>query len=194
MTPMKHYLTMAGIAGGILGLGGAALVWPAVSERERISEEIASLHERMHGYSGQTTELETLAAEVNELGVKVRSELKDIPAHAEVAQLIRRLSMDVDGVTVLDQTFTAGQSDHASQHESNPAQAMPVTVDMEATFDSIFAMLRNVERTQRLLRVNTLEMQEIEQAEEDADPYAMPLVRAKIGIEAVYLPHPGEER
>ena len=67
--------------------------------------------------------------------------------------------------------------------EQLPTRVQPLTVDMEARFDSIFALLRAAESMDRLLRVSSVKI-----ACERRVAGVQPLAKASIVLEAVYEP------
>ena len=120
---------------------------------------------------------------------QVREKFNVIPPAPNIAGLMRRLSLPVDGRTVLDQTFTAGSPIHAGGGESTNEEAMPLTVDIEATFDSVFALIRRAETMDRLVRVVSVRMV----ADRKHDDREEPLLTATVGLEAIFDATQAEE-
>jgi hypothetical protein len=69
-----------------------------------------------------------------------------------------------------------------------PFQALPLTVDMVARFDAVFALLRAAESQEHLVRVSSVNM---EASRDDAQ--AVPLVTASVRLEAVFEPLRAQE-
>jgi Tfp pilus assembly protein PilO len=180
----EHRHLIFAIAGGvlILLLGGALLVWPNYRKTREIRQEIAELEEKISDLAGHTGTVERLADELAVARARVDSELKVIPKTADVAGLMRRLSLPVDGRTVLDQTFTAGNACDAAPGESFTERSMPLTVDMQARFDSVFALICAAERMDRLVRVSSVRLAA---ERSDAGP-TVPMLTASVGLEAIY--------
>jgi hypothetical protein len=106
-----------------------------------------------------------------------------------MASVIRKLSLPVDKVTVHDQTFTAGTATSAIPgHSEVTTMAMPLTVEMQATFDSVFAMVRAAESMSRLVRVSSVRV--LCKREKDEEP---PVLTASVGLEAIFEPEVAEE-
>ncbi|MEM7227682.1 MAG: hypothetical protein AAF432_02600 [Planctomycetota bacterium] len=166
------------------------VMWTSYNEHMAIRAEILDLEGKMRGLSGHTSELERLAVEVRAIEDRMTSDLKEIPMSADVATIIGRLSLPVDGDTVVDQTFTAGSESPAVVGEDTPLRVMPVTVDMDATFESVFTVLRAAESTRRLIRVASLRLSFPRDREHEN--VTLPRVKASIGLEAVYDPIEGE--
>ena len=97
---------------------------------------------------------------------------------------------------------------------------MPLTVDMQATFDSVFALIRNAESMDRLVRVASVRVmckreftaESAESAEKtsrksrsafsassavnnplESDRFGSPILKASVGLEAIYEPPAGQE-
>lgn len=189
MSDSRHL--MIAVAGGLLVLllGGALLVWPNYREAHAIQQEVLELRGKIFGLAGQTGKVEQLADELEVVRRRVGEELKLVPEAADVAGLMRRLSLPVDGRTVLDQTFTAGNPCDAVPGEDLNERALPLTVDMEATFDSVFALICAAERMDRLVRISSVRVA----AERPGDGPDVPMLTASVGLEVVYDPPVVEE-
>ena len=184
MQDRNHKLLAAACAVGILTAGGAALVWPAHQERHVILDEIHSLEGRLQDLDGLTRDVENLGHELNVLQRRIEDDLKVIPDQPNVAQIMRKLSLPIDGVSVIDQTFTAGGSADAVVGSEYAERAVAVTVDMKATFDSTFALIHATERIDRLVRVSSVHLT----ANREPDDPVVPTLSASIGLEVIYEP------
>lgn len=199
-----------------VGLTAALFIWPNYVQASRAQREAAELKSKMALLEGQAHEIERLTAEVAQTQEYIDTRLKVIPEAPDVASVIRKLSQDVDRVTVVDQTFTAetpcdaisgpsssGGASASKVSSANSAgsraggssdepglQAMPLTVDMEASFDSLFALIRNAESLNRLVRITSVRAA-ISTTKRDPIPGAPPLLKAAVGLEAIYQPSPG---
>jgi Tfp pilus assembly protein PilO len=189
MNDGKHL--MIAITGGLLVilLGGALLVWPSYRKAHAIRQEVVELREKISGLAGQTGKVEQLADELEAARRRVGEDLKFVPETADVAGLMRKLSLPVDGRTVLDQTFTAGNPCDAVLGEDFDERVLPLTVDMEATFDSVFALICAAERMDRLVRVSSVRVA----AERPGGGPEVPMLTASVGLEVVYDPPAAEE-
>ncbi len=184
MNDGKHILIAICGSLSVLILGGALLVWPSLKETQATRQEITLLQKKIMGLAEQTKTVEALADELNLANLRVESELKVIPQAADIAGLMRKLSLPVDGSTVLDQTFTAGNPNDAVIGEEFIERAMPLTVDMEATFESVFALIRSVETMDRLVRVSSVRMA-VDRTGNEPD---VPVLDASVGLEVIYKP------
>ncbi len=164
------------LAGFLLGLG--ILAYPSHRRAWHIKNEISFLEERVAELDSDKSEIERLEQELERRRSIVESDLKQIPFSADVAGLIRVLSLPVDGHRIVDQTFTAGQMKAIETMPSDSLRALPVTIDMVADFDSIFATLQAIEGLDRLLRTVSVRMARDEKLSGQ--------LTATIGIEAVF--------
>jgi len=189
MTDSKHLFFAIAGALLVLVLGGALLVWPNYRETRAVRQEITKLQQKISALADQTGVVASLSDELKQARQRVEEELKFIPRTSDVAGLMRKLSLPVDGRTVLDQTFTAGSPCDAAVGETFTERAMPLTVDLEATFDSVFALIRAAELMDRLVRVSSVRMA----AERQGDGSGVPVLTASVGLEVIYDPPSVEE-
>lgn len=175
----------------ILVGGGGLLVWPGYQEVRQTRARIADLHAKIEGLSGQAEEVARLAEELAAKQDRVRYELREIPTVPDIASLMRRLSFPIDGGQVLDQTFTAGSANDILPHdETSDAKGMPLTVDMRATFDSIFALIQAAESMDRLVRITSVQLV-CDREAKTKDEH--PVIAATVGLEAIYGVGPARE-
>lgn len=184
----KKHLMLALLAGFlVLAIGTGLLVWPALSETNATTERIADLDHKNRTLDERTEQIQQLKEQVADAEASAKHELKRIPDAPEVADLMRQLSMPVDGYLVADQTFTTNVSKEASSDASVTARAVPVTVDMEARFEAIQEVLRRAESSDRLVRVASVRIsRHPDRSNLETDDDAM--LKASIMLEAIYEP------
>jgi Tfp pilus assembly protein PilO len=198
-----------------VGLTAALFMWPNYKAAAAAHHEASELRSKMALLEGQAHALKQLNADVARSQDYIDTQLKTIPEAPDVASVIRKLSQEVDRVTVIDQTFTAGTpcdaiagqspaSDAPGAKAANTAaaksggtpkdessmQAMPLNVDMEASFDSLFALIRSAESLNRLVRIISVRAA-LSTTKQEAVPGAPPLLKAAVGLEAIYHPNQG---
>lgn len=181
MSPRRHFMTVAAVVVAILGLGGALLVWPNWRETGRVVRHTAALEQRIEELSDRREMLVELREQVRTVQHTLDEELHAIPVQPDHAQLIRRLSMPMDGFRVIDQTFTRGRGADAVPGRPGLGQVMPLTVDMTATFDAIFELIVRAEQSESLVRVSSVRL-----ACEREEDLELPIVQASIVLEAVF--------
>ncbi len=185
MSTSRHLLiAVAGLVVIVL-LGGAVLVWPSNREAGVLTEQIARLQKKITALSIRNKQVAQLDREVKEAARRRDAQCKRIPTSPQIADLIGRLSQEVDGVTVRDQRFTAGEPYAATIGVESAVRAAPLTVDMVARFDSVFALIRAVETMDRLVRVALVRLHRPREADDTEDG---PLVAATIRLEVVFEP------
>ncbi len=185
MSTSRHLLiAVAGLVVIVL-LGGAVLVWPSNREAGVVTEQIVRLQKKITALSIRNKQVAQLDREVQEAARRRDAQCKRIPTSPQIADLIGRLSQEVDGVTVRDQRFTAGEPYDATIGVESAVRAAPLTVDMVARFDSVFALIRAVETMDRLVRVALVRLHRPREADDTEDG---PLVAATIRLEVVFEP------
>ena len=167
----------------VVTVGGLLLVWPSYREAKALNHQAALLRTKGEGYSIQSEVIDRLTADLDEMTRRVETQHKVIPESADIAGLMRVLSMPVDGVTIRDQTFTTGQPKEAVVGGDLTAMATPLTIDMVARFDSIFALIQAAESLDRLLRVESLNIV-CEHPEGEDELF----VSASVSLDVIYDP------
>ncbi|MBX3374397.1 MAG: hypothetical protein KF817_11225 [Phycisphaeraceae bacterium] len=189
-TEMRHRLGAAVTGIGIVLLGGLAAAWPAYRESVLIRREIRSLSHRV-GISAVIADDERrLSLELAEKRRLIARSCRTVPPTADTADIVGRLALPVDGVLVLDQNFTTGAATRATGEEGWPEQAIPLTVELRGSFDSGFALLRSIERMDRLLRVTSVRAT----ADRAIDGPGSPPVHFSIGFDVIYADAGGSDR
>jgi hypothetical protein len=181
MNDRQHLLLAGAAALGVLTLGGALLVWPRYLAMSEIRTETAKLQGKIEDLSGLSSEVERLARELEDARRIVLTDLKSIPEAPDVARIMHRLSLPADGSTVLNQEFTAGSMVEISAGESGGARAIPLTVDMRATFDAVYALIRSAEQLDDLVRVSSIRLA-ADRAGVEAES---PMLLATVGLEVL---------
>ncbi len=172
----------------VVTLGGVLLVWPSYREAARHNRRTLLLHQKGENYDAQARRIASLTKQVERMTLRMETELKAIPETPDIADLMRRLSMPVDGVYVYDQTFTAGDPREAVPGGDLSIMVQPLTVDMDARFDSIFALMRLAESMDRLMRISSVSIAIDRTNKENT------IATASIVLESVFDPPPREVR
>lgn len=173
---------------GTLAAAASLLWFSAWPDWQTADARQAQLSELQRKVGGIAQAEEALAAETRRLTeARERRDLecRRIPHTADVAGLMQSLSLEVDGHTVRDQTFTV--MDRPSP-EANRFQVLPLRIELEADFQSVWSVLERAEGLPRLVRVSGLEMTLLDQ-EQPIDG-SQPL-RASLALDVVYAP-PGQ--
>ena len=188
MSSSKHLGIAVLVMFLLAGLGEFLFVWPAYSDAGDLDARTADLRVKGQNYTALSDMIQKLKAEVAEVTQRVNTDLKQIPDSPDVAGLIGILSMPVDEITVLNQTFTAGQPKEAAPGTDVSVLARPLTVEMVARFDAIFALIRNAESMDRLVRVTSVELV-CERNKDQGEPFA----KVSVLLEAIFEPQTDED-
>tara|TARA_B100000959_G_C14876427_1_gene580631 strand:- start:470 stop:1033 length:564 start_codon:yes stop_codon:yes gene_type:complete len=145
------------------------------------STESDVLEDRIEQLQLRRVEVEQMHRDFNSMQSQVQDDCKQVPSMADMSQIVKALSLEVDGRHVLDQSFTAGS---ISQHPKleNVFEVQPLAVTLHADFGSIFTVIQNVESMDRLVQISSVR---VSRKEADADKTA-PVLEAAIGLHAMY--------
>ena len=146
----------------------------ASSESDVLEARIEQLHRRQ-------VEVEQMYLDFKAMKKQVQDECKHVPSTPDMSQIVKTLSLDVDGRYVLDQSFTAGPI-VAQPQEGNAFVVQPLAVTLHAGFEEIFSVIKNVESMNRLVQVSSVRMS---RKQADADETA-PVLEAAIGLHAYF--------
>ncbi len=199
MQDQKHIGLAIGAFFGVVLVGSLLLVWPTRSATKELRVEIAGLEAKMEAMDRVTEHTRLLGEELQQAQDYVNQDLKRIPGSPDIADLMRRLSLRVDGITVWDQTFTAGSQHPAlevsgqddKKQEEIWTKAMPLNIDMQATFESVFAVMQAAESMDRLVRIMSVRLN-IDQ--ERLNQHQEPIVTATVGLDAIFESAEGDGR
>jgi hypothetical protein len=157
MSEARHIILSLCVFAAVVLAAGGLLVWPTHGQTRELRHQEAALQRRLDNLHLMTAQVEQFGRELSDARRAIETELKHVPESPDVAELMRRLSLPVDGASVHDQTFTAGLSGEAVGPDL-PTHVLPLTVDMQATFDAVFDVLRRAERMDRLVRVSAVRL------------------------------------
>lgn len=187
MSDRRHIMLAVGLFLAVLALGGMTLALPNVREVWEIRERVADLTNRSEGVEQTTLMVEQLSKMVADAQRTVDADLKSIPNEAGIALMIRRLSLPIDGETVRDQTFSVGSVIEPLPETHPMIRAVPVTMEMKATFESTYAVLRTIESMERLVRLRSIR---INSSTDAINRYGEPIVSTLLVLETVYEEQP----
>ncbi|HJN71259.1 MAG TPA: type 4a pilus biogenesis protein PilO [Phycisphaerales bacterium] len=148
-------------------------------------EEARRLEDRINKLERRQVEVQNLREEYDALVLQVENEYKKVPASPDTAQIVQALSLEVDGMHVLDQSFVAGSTNN--QTKSGAFSVQPLAITMEADFESIFSVIRQAESMGRLVRVSSVR---ITRPDRDADSSSA-ILEAAVGLHAPFNPMEG---
>ena len=155
-------------------------IWPNYRGAEQASHEAGELEVRIQQLERRQAEVEAMRLDFQSLQRQVQLECKHVPTKPDMAQIVQALSLEVDGMGVLDQSFTAGTASTISQQAGFSMQ--PLAVTLHADFSSIFSVIKRVESMDRLVHVSSVQMS---RSESDSDAQVS-VLEAAIGLHAIY--------
>lgn len=183
MSDSRHIMVAIGLFLAVLVLGGMTLVLPNAREVRDIRDRMANLQIRSEGVEQTAVMVEQLSRMMTDATRMIDSELKQIPEEPGIASMIRRLSLAIDGVTVLDQTFNVGTTAEPLPTTHPTIRAVPVTMEMKSTFESIDAVLRSIETMDRLVRLRSIRIRTVE---DRVNHHGEPIIETALVVESVY--------
>ena len=169
-----------------LGAVSGFVAYPAVRKAEERALECGRLLGRAAQFDAATRERDALKQRVEDAQLASRAVLRTIPVATDQASLMRMLAV-ATSEDVVTQVINAGEPVPASPSAKSPFRAVPVTVEMVATFPEVMNLLTRAEGSDRLVRAIklTIEKQPKKENRREAD-WDSPFVKATIELDAVY--------
>ncbi|MBG79576.1 MAG: hypothetical protein CMJ39_02555 [Phycisphaerae bacterium] len=169
---------LAGLAVVVL-VSVFGFIWPNYRRASEVSLEIHSLEGKIGRLEDAKESLQIQTAAVSELQARQAQECRDVPVDARVAELVRALSLDVDGVQVADQTFAvSGRRENVDGN--GRFDGLSMVVELQADFDRICSVIDRCATMRHLVRVTGLDL-----ALDAREPGSEQLT-ASISIDAIY--------
>jgi hypothetical protein len=183
--------SLAGLGLSLAALGAIAwlVAWPALEGAESRALEAGRLLGRAEQRERIERDRDRVQASLSDARVASSSVLRTIPREPDQAHLMRMLAVGT-GADVGTQTIVAGDSLPATPAPDTPYRAIPVTVEMKATFARVMEILARAENDSRLVRPIRIEIRrpaERAGARGDSpDASEVTLVEATLELDAVY--------
>ena len=157
----RKYL-VATIVVAVLGIAGVRfMVSPLHARADRINAEHESLLQRISGWPGEEAMLAPLRDEIQERRSLIAREQRPVPDQPDLAGLIRRLSLEIDGKHVIDQTFVAGRRGPAATGAPENWRSVPLTVELVSDFPTLFGLVQRIEETSEPVRVTRITIERL---------------------------------
>lgn len=198
--PEASRASLAGLAVATASL--VAVAWLVALPALEVAESRALEAGRLLGRAEQRERIERdrdrVQASLADARVASASVLRVIPHEADQAHLMRMLAVGT-GADVGTQTIVAGDSLPATPSADTPYRAVPVTVEMKATFARVMEILARAENDSRLVRPIRVEIRRpADRGAPRGDAAASEgatLVEAVLELDAVYgAPSSGDAR
>ncbi|MEE2907100.1 MAG: hypothetical protein VX527_04625 [Planctomycetota bacterium] len=174
---LEHgYLILLGV---IVLVAITGFIWPNYSRSTQIASQIEALESKIGRLDDARIRLETQTQAIRELDAIRVARCREVPQDAQVAELVRALSLEVDGVHVTDQTFTvSGRRENVDGEDR--FEGLSMVVDLEADFEHICSVIDRCATHADLVRVTGLD---IGKARGELTPDRL---QASISIDAIY--------
>ena len=157
----RKYL-IAAIVVAVIGFSAVRfMVSPLHARADRINAAHASLLERISGWPGEEALLAPLRNEIQNRRSLIAREQRPVPGQPDLAGLIRRLSLEIDGKHVIDQTFVAGRRGPAATGAPEHWRSVPLTVELVSDFPTLFALVQKIEETSEPVRVTKITIERL---------------------------------
>lgn len=183
--------SLAMLAASTLALVGAVgfLFMPALSESEARTAECGRLLAQVERSDAIAAARDALRAEVAAGRADAGRVLRTIPAGPDQAHLMRMLAVGADA-DMGTQTIVAGDVLPATPVEKAPFRAVPITIEMNATFERVMQVLARAEGDRRLVRPIRIEisrpLEGTKQRGGSATKSDPRLVEARLELDAVF--------
>ena len=148
------------------------------------AEEANRLEDRINKLERRQVEVQQMREAYETLVSQVQAEYKHVPVLPNTAQIVQALSLEVDGVHVVDQSFVAGSTTIKASKIEDSFFVQPLAITIESNFDSIFSVIQQAESMNRLIRISSIR---ISRPERDAD-HATVMLKAAVGLHAPFDP------
>lgn len=174
-------MRIAVIVGGVALLATWFGVRPLHVRAAAIEQEASLLHRRAAAETVPAAHLDAFRREAERRESMIeREKVFDLPVGPpDLAKVMRRLSLPIDGVRVVDQTFTARRTRSAGLGSPEWWRSSPIEVELVADWASIRRFIGLVDGLTTPTRITTLELERLE--EESA------MARLRIEIDALHL-------
>ena len=176
----------------LLALSGALVAWfgiaPLHARADRQQAETAALIARVAESPVPSERLTPFRAELDRRSRMLSDECPDplIATKPDLAGVIRRLSLSIDGKLVVDQTFTAERSGPADLDSEIRWSATPIRIELVAAWSAIAEVLDLIETMDIPSRVTEFRL------ERDSDP-TIEIARASIELDVLHRRIASEE-
>lgn len=158
----------------------AIFTWPNYARGNALQSEMRGLSEKIGHLDDAERDVASRRDALRELREDHAAACRHVPDHPDVANLMNHLSIGVDGVAVLDQTFTVrGTPDGAAEDRF---KILPLVVELETSFSHAFDVIRRVEALDRLVRVRSVRMA----GDMDTLNGNGAMIKTSVGLDVVY--------
>ena len=182
-------LTLLGCSMLAVGAASGFLLWPALEASDARHTECGRLLSQIERADDIAVERDRVRTELESVRASAHRVLRTIPSVPEQAHLMRMLAVGA-GPDMGTQTIVAGEPLPASPSGNARLRAIPVTVEMIASFECVMEVLARAESDRRLVRPIHIKIQRpvapLGAREEHFAPGGGTLVEARLELDAVF--------
>lgn len=178
----QGYLVLLGL---VVIVSVVSFIWPNYSRATQVSSQIDALEGKIGRLEDARALLNEQTTAIRELDAIRVARCREVPENAQVAELVRALSLEVDGVQVADQTFTVSGRRENVDGEGR-YEGLSMVVDLEADFERICSVIDRCATHADLVRVTGLD---IGVGRNQMEPDRL---QASISIDAIYQASEGD--
>jgi len=149
----KSQIRFGLIIAGLVAVYAGGLWWPQTRQIKSLNAKIAQAERDLGMTRGRTDGLSKLAAEVDELRRQIATNNKRIPRHAELATVLREISLQIETMNLTGQGISTRPTIEKPDYVALP-------VDLTFTGSSVAAM-RFIDRMESMPRLTQVESFEI---------------------------------
>ncbi len=154
MRASKSQVRLASIIAIAVAVYAALAWWPLMRDIQRTRQQIATGEKELGITRGRTDGLAQLAHRVDQLRARSAMNNKDIPASAEVAGVLRQLSLEIEAASLTGQ----GISTRESQKRDEVIE-LPVELSFAGPSTAVFGFVERIENMPRLIQVDSMQIQ-----------------------------------
>ena len=179
----KSYIVVLAAAATMLGGFGLGVWLPENRRAEAMRNRIATAEEKLGPNFNQPTALIERQERLASMREQLASHDRQIPVGDDLASLLRSLAQAIADQGLDKQEVKTGDARH-HRHFSE----VPVELDLEGDFESIYALLDDIESMPRLTRIDALNLRVQPDTQERA--LASPSIRASLRLVSFFTPEP----
>jgi len=138
---------------GLVGVYVVGLWWPQQRSISARQSEIAEYEQQLGLTKGRTDGLTQLVGEVDDLRRLIATNNKEIPEHAELANVLREISLQIETMKLTGQGISTRPT-----VEMDDYVMLPVDLTFKGESTSVFRFIDRIESMRRLTQVESIEV------------------------------------
>ena len=144
---------------GLVAAFGVGVWGPTYWQIRSVKQQIAHTESELGITRGRTDGLAMLAHEVDHLRQEASGDMKTIPTHANLADVLRELSTQIEAEKLTSQGISTPETVTTDDHTE-----LPVQLTVKGSSHSVFALIGRVEDLPRLVQFDEVEIERDDKA------------------------------